>query len=135
MGNRKRRTDRGITCPSAIQSQTEGDLRSGGEGGARGTHPAFTRGGGGWYPIQSSPGGIPYPAFTCGVPLSSLMGLPPIRLDGVPPPPQIKLDGGIPLVDRQTFPSINITFPCTLYAVGNNVMRHLWNFKQYSPAY
>ena len=61
--------------------------------------------------------GTPHPDHGWGTPPQPSrpgMGYPPTQTwDEVPPPP--------PMVNRQTFPSINITFPRTTYAGGNKV--------------
>ena len=83
--------------------------------------------GGGGYPIHSCGGGG-YPIQSWwgdGVPPPSRPGkrYPPPTIhtwDGVPPPPP-------PMVNRQTFPSINITFPRTTYAGGNKKNNCMWN--------
>ena len=73
-------------------------------------YPPVIRPGMGYPPPPSRPGtGYPAPP-------------PPIQTwDGVPPPP--------PMVNRQTFPSINITFPRTTFAGGNK------NVKKYVPQF
>ena len=63
---------------------------------------------GNYPPPQSKTGNPPWPGP--GTPLD--LGAPP-DLDLGPPPPQ--------RVNRQTFPSINITFPRTTYAGGNKL--------------
>ena len=90
-------------------------------------HPDLARGYP-WYLPPSRPGqGVPK------VPSNQTWdGVPPIQTwDGVPPtirpemgyPPPSDLGWGTPpppMVNRQTFPSINITFPRTTYAGGKN---------------
>ena len=56
-------------------------------------------------------GGTPLQTWKGGYSIQTWEGVPPIGQMGVPPPTS---------VDRQTFPSINITFPHTLYADSNN---------------
>ena len=81
--------------------------------------------------------GVPHP-WSGGYPISGPVGYPGYppdqTWDGVPPSPQPDLGWGTPLppatrpemgyppaiVIRQTFPSINITFPRTMYEAGNN---------------
>ena len=99
----------------------------------------------GWYPIQSWPGvgypiqsllGVPHPGFVGGTHpgfVEGFPGYPPSRPGmGYPPsagwgtPPYSDLGQGTPppppppMVNRQTFPRINITFPRTTYATGKN---------------
>ena len=66
--------------------------------GSRGGYPIPGLGG---YPIPC-PGGVPHPDLVGGYPPEPEMGYPPRN------------------VNRQTFPSINITFPRTTYAGGKN---------------
>ena len=145
-GNRKRRTVRGITCPSAIQSRL---------------------GGGDVTPIQSQQGRVPHLVQMGGTSIQSdpdvdantdigstrfqtpflqiisvvhgrrktgnslklgkqfslniycnISGIPLGRMGGPPPPHRLGLgpDRWYTPVDRQTFPSVNIAFPCTTYA-------------------
>ena len=101
---------------------------------------------GGGYPIQSWPGrypiqsllrgvpqGTPHPDLGWGTPLCQLdkvplpsrprMGMPPpVSWMGYPPPPPGPGMGYLPppMVNRQTFQSINITFPRTTYAGGKD---------------
>ena len=91
-------------------------------------HPVMVGGtqyshGGGYlgYPPPSRPGrgstpGTPHPDLGWGTPPPSDLGW------GTPPPP--------PMVNRQTFPSINITFPRTTYAGGKNPAS-LQHFRQF----
>ena len=66
----------------------------------------------GGYPIQTWDG-VPPPRLGTGYPPDLGQPTPPTQTwDGVPPQP---------IVNRQTFPSINITFPRTTYAGGKNV--------------
>ena len=128
---RKRHTARHIasTCCAALSP-----------GGGRGVVPnAVQRGGGGVTPIQSIWGGVAhsslrgYPHFQAGwgTPCQAGWGYPLVRLDapppslsGVlfPPPPSGWMGWGYPHVDKQTFPSINITFPGTSYADAKNLL-------------
>ena len=77
------------------------------------------------------------PDLRLRTPLDLRLGTPPPHLDLGPPhldldlgPPHLDLDMGPPLpgpgtppkVNRQTFPSINITFPRTTYTGGNNLV-------------
>ena len=59
----------------------------------------------GIHPVGKDGDGVPPFRKDLGIPLS--------RVDGYPPPPS---------VDRKAFPSINITFPCTMYAGGKKQM-------------
>ena len=73
------------------------------------------------YPIQTWSGGYPRypPDLRWGTPQPDLgWGTPPPARPGMgyPPPPPRN-------VNRQTFPSINITFPRTTYAGGKNCVR------------
>ena len=95
VGNRKRCTDRGITCPSPTVPRE------------RYSHPVPAGGGG--TPIQFQLGG----GFT-----PSRLG-PRSREGWGPPLTLVGKDGRTPRVNRQTLASINITFPRTSYAEGN----------------
>ena len=68
---------------------------------------------------------VPPPDLDLGPPPDLRPGTPPY-LDLGPPvpgpgtPPHLDLGPPLPKVNRQTFPSINITFPRTMYAGGKN---------------
>ena len=114
-GNCKRRFVCGITCQTAIHSRGGGGL----------PHPV---------PI----GGYPYPVLMGG-------GNPSTPDRGTPSPqsvwmgvhPHLALGPGFgtPPVHRQTFPSINITFPRTLYEGGKNVPTGLRQRKEPGPLF
>ena len=106
----KRRTARDITCPSAIHCWGKGEPPSSPNAG----------------------GGVPPSNLGWSTPLSGRMGYPPSGKIGVCPPlggkgvpPSETGDWlGYPPEDRQTFRSINITFPRTSYATDK------WEIKQ-----
>ena len=101
-------------------------------------HPVMV--GGVPHPVKVPPGTPPpfrpgwgYPRYP--PPSRPGMGYPPPSDLGWGTPPPSDLGWGTPhhqtwdgvspplMVNRQTFPSINITFPCTTYAGGNNAFR------------
>ena len=81
----------------------------------------------GWMEVTPPPPPPPHPEMAY---LSSgWMGVPPPQsgLDlGTPPPPP---------VSRQTFPGINITFPCTSYAVSNKACVTKWKIFEILRSY
>ena len=103
-------------------------------GGTPGTpphHPDLAGGGYLGYPPPSWPGmGYPsphHPDLGWGTPPHHPdlgWGTPPTPFqtwDGVPPYPALRWGTPPPMVNRQTFPSINITFPRTTYAGGKYI--------------
>ena len=131
----------GVGVPHPVLDQ-RGTPSSLGWGGV--PHPVLDQGG-----TPSQLDGVPPYWTRVGVPLSVGWGTPPIwNWDGVPPcqldgvPPSAEPEMGYPpsagwgtpspgpgmeyppqpMVNRKTFPSINITFPRTTYAGGNKIL-------------